>query len=53
LLAYPDFFKVGVSAEGNHDQRGYLAPWHLLSAQMHERRGRKSVGWRAEGAGGT
>ncbi|MBM0106518.1 DPP IV N-terminal domain-containing protein [Steroidobacter sp. S1-65] len=27
LLKYPEFYKVGVSAEGNHDQRGYLAPW--------------------------
>ncbi len=27
ILAYPDFYKVAVSSEGNHDQRGYLAPW--------------------------
>jgi dipeptidyl-peptidase 4 len=27
LLAYPDFYKVGVSASGNHDLRGYLAGW--------------------------
>ena len=24
---FPDFFKVGVSDAGNHDQRGYLAVW--------------------------
>jgi dipeptidyl aminopeptidase/acylaminoacyl peptidase len=27
MLAYPDFYKVGVSSAGNHDQRGYLALW--------------------------
>jgi dipeptidyl-peptidase 4 len=27
ILAYPDFYKVAVSAAGNHDQRGYLAGW--------------------------
>ena len=27
LMAYPEFFKVAVSAAGNHDQRGNLAPW--------------------------
>lgn len=27
LLAYPDFYKVGVSAAGNHDQRGYISGW--------------------------
>jgi dipeptidyl-peptidase-4 len=27
LLAYPDFYKVGVSAAGNQDQRGYAAPF--------------------------
>lgn len=27
VLTYPDFYKVAVAAEGNHDQRGYLAPW--------------------------
>jgi dipeptidyl aminopeptidase/acylaminoacyl peptidase len=27
MLAYPDFYKVGVSASGNHDQRRYLADW--------------------------
>jgi dipeptidyl aminopeptidase/acylaminoacyl peptidase len=27
LLAYPDFYKVAVSASGNHDIRGYLAIW--------------------------
>jgi dienelactone hydrolase len=27
LLAYPDFYKVGVSASGNQDQRGYLSGW--------------------------
>ena len=27
LLAYPDFYKVGVSASGNHDQRGYISGW--------------------------
>ena len=27
MLAYPDFYKVGVSASGNHDIRGYLALW--------------------------
>lgn len=25
LLAYPDFYKVGVSISGNHDQRGYIS----------------------------
>jgi dipeptidyl aminopeptidase/acylaminoacyl peptidase len=27
LLRHPGFYKVGVSAEGNHDPRGYLAAW--------------------------
>ena len=27
LLAYPDFYKVGVSASGNQDQRGYISGW--------------------------
>ncbi len=27
LLTYPDFYKVAVSASGNHDIRGYLAIW--------------------------
>jgi dipeptidyl aminopeptidase/acylaminoacyl peptidase len=27
ILAYPEFYKVAVAAEGNYDQRGYLAPW--------------------------
>lgn len=27
LCAYPDFFKVGVSSCGNHDQRLYQAAW--------------------------
>jgi dipeptidyl-peptidase-4 len=27
MFAYPDFFKVGVAASGNHDQRGYLSLW--------------------------
>jgi dipeptidyl aminopeptidase/acylaminoacyl peptidase len=27
LLAYPDFYKVGVSSAGNHDQRGNIATW--------------------------
>jgi dipeptidyl aminopeptidase/acylaminoacyl peptidase len=27
VLAYPDFYKVAVAAEGNHDWRGYLAGW--------------------------
>ena len=27
LLAYPDFYKVGVSASGNQDQRGYISAW--------------------------
>lgn len=27
LLKYSNFYKVAVSAEGNHDQRGYLAAW--------------------------
>jgi dipeptidyl aminopeptidase/acylaminoacyl peptidase len=27
LLAFPDFYKVAVSASGNHDLRGYLAGW--------------------------
>ncbi|HPV77413.1 MAG TPA: prolyl oligopeptidase family serine peptidase [Gemmatimonadaceae bacterium] len=27
MLTYPDFYKVGVSASGNHDIRGYLAVW--------------------------
>jgi dipeptidyl-peptidase-4 len=27
MFAYPDFFKVGIAAAGNHDQRGYLADW--------------------------
>ena len=27
MLAYPDFYKVGVSSAGNHDQRGNIAAW--------------------------
>lgn len=27
LFTYPDFFKVGVSSAGNHDQRGYRTGW--------------------------
>ena len=27
LLAYPDFYKVGVSASGNQEQRAYLSGW--------------------------
>jgi dipeptidyl-peptidase-4 len=27
LFRYPDFFKVGVSQAGNHDQRGYEDDW--------------------------
>lgn len=27
MLAYPDFYKVAVSASGDHDVRGYLAIW--------------------------
>ena len=27
LLAYPDFYKVAVSASGDHDIRGYLGGW--------------------------
>ncbi len=27
LLAYPDFYKVGVSSSGNQDQRGYISRW--------------------------
>lgn len=27
ILQYPDFYKVAVSASGNHDQRGYIPGW--------------------------
>ena len=27
MLSHPDFFKVGVSSSGNHDQRTYVAGW--------------------------
>ncbi len=27
LIDYPDFFKVGVSCAGNHDQRSYVRMW--------------------------
>ena len=27
ILQYPEFYKVAVSAAGNHDQRGYLSIW--------------------------
>lgn len=27
MLRYPEFFKVGVSAVGSHDQAGYIAHW--------------------------
>jgi dipeptidyl-peptidase-4 len=27
METFPDFFKVGVSDAGNHDQRGYIAVW--------------------------
>jgi dipeptidyl-peptidase 4 len=27
MLAYPEFYKVGVSSAGDHDLRGYIADW--------------------------
>jgi dipeptidyl-peptidase-4 len=27
MMLYPDFYKVGVSSAGNHDQRGYISLW--------------------------
>lgn len=27
ILAHPEFYKVAVAAEGNHDARGYVASW--------------------------
>lgn len=27
ILAYPDFYKVGVSSAGDHDQRGFIQFW--------------------------
>lgn len=27
ILRYPDFYKVAVSSEGNHEQRGYSCTW--------------------------
>jgi dipeptidyl aminopeptidase/acylaminoacyl peptidase len=27
MFRYPDFFKVGISESGNHDQRAYEADW--------------------------
>ena len=27
MLRYPDFFKVGISESGNHDQAGYTDDW--------------------------
>lgn len=27
MFGYPDFFKVGISESGNHDQRGYTDDW--------------------------
>jgi dipeptidyl-peptidase-4 len=27
LLAFPEFFTVGIASAGNHDQRGYSAAW--------------------------
>ena len=27
ILAHPEFYKVAVSAAGNHDQRGYITIW--------------------------
>jgi len=27
MVMFPDFYKVGVSGAGNHDQRGYVALW--------------------------
>jgi dipeptidyl aminopeptidase/acylaminoacyl peptidase len=27
MLRYPDFFKVGISESGNHDQTGYTDDW--------------------------
>jgi len=27
MVMFPDFYKVGVSGAGNHDQRGYVAMW--------------------------
>ena len=37
LLAYPEFYKVGVSAAGNHDQRAYNAAfWNHYLGPMDE-----------------
>jgi hypothetical protein len=27
MLRYPDFFKVGIAASGNHDQRLFWSTW--------------------------
>ncbi|MEO7965323.1 MAG: DPP IV N-terminal domain-containing protein [Gemmatimonadaceae bacterium] len=39
ILRYPDFFKVAVSAAGNHDQRGYHFPWGEKYHGLLEKKG--------------
>jgi dipeptidyl aminopeptidase/acylaminoacyl peptidase len=38
LLRYPDFFKVGISESGNHDQAGYTDDWGDKFQGLIERR---------------
>jgi dipeptidyl aminopeptidase/acylaminoacyl peptidase len=38
MLRYPDFFKVGVSESGNHDQGGYTDDWGEKFQGLLERR---------------
>lgn len=38
MLRYPDFFKVGISESGNHDQAGYTDDWGEKFQGLLERR---------------
>lgn len=42
LLRYPDFFKVGVSQSGNHDNRNYEDDWgeRYIGLLVHDKSGR-------------
>jgi len=36
MFRFPDFFKVGISESGNHDNRNYEDEWGLTSASDYE-----------------
>jgi dipeptidyl aminopeptidase/acylaminoacyl peptidase len=43
LFTYPDFFKVGISESGNHDQRGYTDDWGEKFATAFEKQDNESI----------